>query len=248
MLVLAYVGMVGVNALANILPINGQTTGAVSDQYLSLFTPAGFTFSIWSIIYLGLLVYAVYQALPSARKNASLARMDVPFLLNALLNAAWIVAWHYNMLALSMVIMLGLLGTLIVMHREAHSRDGLLWRLAVLYPVSVYFAWICMATLANLSILQSAWGLNDALLTEEVWTLIKLFVALAICAFVYLRYRNAAFVFVVAWAARGIQANQPDDTLIQLAAMLCFLLCLAAAGVHIAGRVLGIAAFQAPRA
>ena len=242
-IVAAYIGMVGVNALANILPIGGRTTGAISDQFASMFTPAGFTFSIWGVIYSGLLVFAIVQALPRFRKDGVLARMDVPFVLNAVFNAAWIVAWHYGQLALSMLIMLALLGTLIMLHREAQAQNGLLWRLAVLYPMSVYFAWVCMATLANISILQSAWGFNDALLSEEVWTLLKLAVALSVTAIVYLRFRNVMFVAVVAWASFGIQANQPDGSLVGMAALVCFFLCLATVGIHIVGRVLGIAAF-----
>jgi len=240
----AFVLMVSVNALANILPIGGQTTGAISDQYDSMFTPAGFTFSIWGVIYSGLLAFVIVQALPRFRREASLHRMDGPFMLNGLLNAAWIVAWHYEQLALSMLIMLGLLGTLIVLHREAQGQFGLLWRLAVLYPVSVYFAWVCMATLANISILQSAWGWNDALMPEQIWTFLKLSVALTVTAFVYLRYRNVAFVIVVAWATWGIQANQPADSLVQTAALVCFFLCVVTVGVHIVGRVMGVAAFD----
>ncbi len=240
---LAWAFMVTINALANILPIGGRTTGAISDQYASLFTPAGFTFSIWSVIYLGLLAFGVFRVLPRFRRDAVLRRMDGWFALNALLNASWIVAWHYEWLLLSMVIMLGLLVTLIVMHREAHAQDGLLWRLAVLYPISVYFAWICMATLANISILQSAWELNDALLSEPIWTLIKLVIAVSVAALVYLRFRNVAFVVVVAWAAFGIQANQPDGTLIQVAALVCSVLCLITVLVHIVGRMRGIKAF-----
>jgi benzodiazapine receptor len=240
----AFVLMISVNALANILPIGGQTTGAISDRYVSMFTPAGFTFSIWGVIYSGLLAFVIVQALPRFRQDASLARMDMPFVLNGLFNAAWIVAWHYEQLALSMVIMLGLLGTLIVLHREAQGQSGLLWKLAVLYPVSVYFAWVCMATLANISILQSAWGWNDALMDEQIWTFLKLAIALTVTAFVYLRYRNVAFVIVVAWASWGIQANQPEDSLVQTAALVCFFLCVAAVGVHIVGRVMGVAAFD----
>lgn len=244
LVILVYVGMVAVNALANILPIGGQTTGAISDRYASLFTPAGFTFSIWGLIYSGLFVYAFVQALPRFRTHATLAHMDIAFVLNGVLNAAWIVSWHYNQLALSMLIMLGLLGTLIVMHREAQTEAGALWRFSVLYPVSVYFAWICMATIANLSILQSAWGWNDALLSQEAWTIIKLFAALSVTAFVYLRFRNVVFVMVVAWAAYGIRANQVDGSLVQVAAMVCFFLCLATVIVHIVGRVMGYEAFQ----
>ena len=65
--------VIAVNALANILPIAGKMTGDISAKYMSLFTPAGFTFGIWSVIYAALLAFVVYQALPSQRKNRRLA-------------------------------------------------------------------------------------------------------------------------------------------------------------------------------
>ncbi len=222
----AFVLMVSVNALANILPIGGQLTGAVSDRYTSMFTPAGFTFAIWGVIYSGLLLFVVVQALPRFRRNTSLYRMDVPFAFNGVLNSAWIVAWHYNQLILSLVIMLGLLWNLIVLYRASRSERGLLWRLGVSGPISLYFAWICMATLANMSILQSAFGWNDVVISETIWTLLKLGAAGTMAVWIYTHFRDAVFVGVVAWAAWGIQAARVDGGQVGQAA-----LALAVAGV-----------------
>lgn len=235
----AYVLMISVNALANILPIGGNTTGAVSDAYASMFTPAGFTFAIWSIIYLGLLLLVVVQALPRFREDERLRRLAGPFMLNGILNAAWIVAWHYEYLWLSMVIMLGLLATLVVLYgvvgRGAKSMG--LFALAVQVPVSMYLAWICVATLANISILQSASGMNDAWLTEPMWTLLKLAVAAMVAGAVFFRFRDAVFVAVVAWAAFGIQANQAAGSVVGMAALglcvLCILLVVFEVGVRV---------------
>jgi hypothetical protein len=62
------------NAAANILPLNGRTTGEISDSLKALFVPAGYVFSIWSLIYAGLLAYTIYQALPAQRSNQRLRR------------------------------------------------------------------------------------------------------------------------------------------------------------------------------
>ena len=94
------------NVLSNALPINDQTMPEISARYPSLFTPAGFTFGIWGLIYLALLVFVVWQALPAQRTSAKLARISVPFKINCLANASWIVVWHYDLLALSMLVML----------------------------------------------------------------------------------------------------------------------------------------------
>ena len=65
--VLSLIAMVVVNALANILPLNGLNTGEISDRFEIYFVPAGYVFSIWGLIYLALAGFAVYQALPAQR-------------------------------------------------------------------------------------------------------------------------------------------------------------------------------------
>lgn len=219
-ILLAWVFMVGINALANILLFGGVNTGEMSARYPSMFTPAGFTFAIWSVIYLGLLLYVLVQALPRFRSDPAVQRADGWFGLNAVLNAAWIVAWHYGWLWLTMLLMLALLWTLVRMYAifQDAPRGSALFAAAFRIPISIYLAWICMATLANLSILQSAWGWNEALISAEAWTLGKLLVAVAVGSFVYRRYRDAAFVAVLVWAAYGIASNQADGSLVGMVA------------------------------
>ena len=92
----AYSLMIVLNLLSNTLPINNQSMPEVSAKYPSLFTPAGFTFSIWGVIYLALLIFLVYQAMPSQRDNATIAAISRPFQISCLANAGWILAWHYD--------------------------------------------------------------------------------------------------------------------------------------------------------
>src|SRR5512137_2444645 len=87
--VVAFVATVAVNSLANILPINGQTTGEISDRFAVLVVPAGYVFSIWSVIYLGLLAFTIYQALPSRRADPLLRRLGWLPALTGVLNVAW---------------------------------------------------------------------------------------------------------------------------------------------------------------
>ncbi|MGC8827818.1 MAG: tryptophan-rich sensory protein, partial [Anaerolineae bacterium] len=85
-----------VNALANILPLNGITTGEISDQFQVYFVPAGYVFSIWGLIYLGLVAFAIYQVLPAQRSNPRLRSMSWPFLVSCAANIAWLFLWHYQ--------------------------------------------------------------------------------------------------------------------------------------------------------
>jgi len=92
--IIAFGLTIALNAMATSIPLGGQTPPEISAKYPSLFTPAGFTFSIWGVIYLGLLLFIIYQALPSQRSNASLGRISLLFKVNCLANGAWILAWH----------------------------------------------------------------------------------------------------------------------------------------------------------
>ena len=88
---------IAINGLATSLPLNGQSTGEISDRFPSLFTPAGYVFAIWSVIYLGLLAYMVYQALPSQRTNPRLRSIGWPYVVSGIANSVWIFLWHYNL-------------------------------------------------------------------------------------------------------------------------------------------------------
>src|SRR5512143_76218 len=95
-----------VNTLANALPLNGQNTGQISDRFQVYFVPAGYVFSIWGLIYIGLIAYAIYQALPSQRENPRLQATGWWIVLGGLANSAWIFLWHYNQFPLTLVAML----------------------------------------------------------------------------------------------------------------------------------------------
>lgn len=207
----AFLLVVVLNGLANALPINGQTMPEISAKYPSLFTPAGFTFSIWGVIYLALLLFVVYQALPSQRDNQTIAGISRLFQLNCVANASWIVAWHYDLLAVSLLIMLILLVTLILIYRallDEVRNASIAQRLLLHFPFSLYTAWIVVATIANLSIVQTGNGWDNIGLAAVSWTLLKLALAGAIAATVVLRYGDVVFVLVIAWAAYGISVMQ----------------------------------------
>lgn len=218
-----------VNVLSNTLPINGQTMPEISAKYPSLFTPAGFTFSIWGVIYLSLLVFVVYQALPAQRDSARIARISPYFKVNCAANALWIVVWHYDLLVLSLLVMFVILATLILIYGsllEQLDRSSALQHIALHLPFSLYTGWITVATIANVSVLQTHYGWDAIGMTATQWTFIKLAVAGAIGAFAVLRLRDPVFVLVVAWAAYGISVKQSATPAVSGAAMTLSLLAL----------------------
>jgi translocator protein len=154
--ILTFILVVGVNGLANSLPINNQTTGEISDNYPVMFTPAGYVFSIWGLIYLGLLGFVIYQALPAQRDNPRLDRVGYWFVWSCIFNSIWIFLWHYELMLWSVLVMLGILVSLILvyLHLEiGRNRVPLGESLLARLPFSIYLGWISVATIANVSVL-----------------------------------------------------------------------------------------------
>jgi hypothetical protein len=207
---LGFIGTIVVNYLANALPINGVTTGEASDANGNLFAPAGITFSIWGLIYLLLLGYTIYQ-FGVGRKNAHperakmIATINTYFLITSIANISWIFAWHYGVLWLSVLLMLTLLYFLIkiadVVNKQSFSsRDNLFIRL----PFSVYFGWITVATIANITAFLVSIGWNGFGISEPVWTCIILLVGAAIGIWRMREDKNSAYGLVLVWAYGGI--------------------------------------------
>jgi len=207
---LTFLLMVGVNGLANALPINGLQTGQVSDSYPNLFAPAGVTFAIWGLIYVLLAFYTLYQ-LGLFRENGASApdynedRIRVIFVLSSLCNTAWIFSWHYRLISLSLILISGILICLIQINLAL--TDSTLTgreRFFVRLPFSVYFGWITVATIANATTLLVDLGWDGFGLSESTWTVVILLTGMLIGVTTMFRNRNAAYGLVLIWAYGGI--------------------------------------------
>jgi hypothetical protein len=200
-----------VNGLANALPFNGQTTGAISDRFKVYFVPAGYVFSIWGLIYIGLLAFAIYQALPSQRNNPRLRRIGYWFALSCLANSAWIFLWHFGFFVWTLVVMVTLLISLIVIYLRLdinRARISRIERWCIDIPFSIYLGWITVATVANMTdvlsyVKWSGWGINP-----ETWAVVILVVATGIATMVSLTRGDIAYMLVLIWAFIGIAVKQ----------------------------------------
>lgn len=216
--VLSLVAVLTVNFLATSLPINNVTTAEISDRYPVLFTPAGYVFSIWGLIYLLLIGFAIYQSLPGQAGNPLLKRIGALFFLTNLFNSLWIFAWHYERLSLSLLIMLALLITLIILSIRLHStavKTSTAEAWLVKIPFSVYLGWISVATIANVSVVLyslnwSGWGFG-----APVWTVVMIAVAVLLGLLAARLRRDAAFMLVLVWALIGIGIKQAGITAVQ---------------------------------
>lgn len=200
-----FAGMVVMNYLANALPLNGKTTGQLSDAYPNLFTPAGVTFSIWGVIYILLLIFCVIQFTTSYQ--AVISRIGWLIGLTCVFNALWIVAWHYERLPLSLILMLGLLVSLIWIN--VFIRD--LPDAFIKAGFGIYLGWICIATIANVTALLVNFGWDGSAISGQTWTIIMILAGAVIVSVTIWRLENPFIGMAVVWAFAGIMIKRQAD-------------------------------------
>jgi len=211
-----------VNSLANILPINGLQTGAISDSFPLLFTPAGYVFAIWGVIYLALTVFGIYQILPSQRGNQRIDRIGPWFIIANLANAGWIFAWHYQLFPLSLALMLVLLVALLTIYLRlgiGAQRVSTSEKLLVNLPFSIYLGWISVATVANVSVVLYGLNWNGFGIDPVVWTVALIAVAALLGGLMIFLRREVAYPLVLVWALAGIWVKNGQAGTVALAAL-----------------------------
>jgi len=206
----AYVAMILVNVLANVLPIGGVTTGAVSDGQMTLFAPTGFTFSVWGVIYLLLGWYVVTQGVRvfvpgSTVLDPAYLKLNLLFAVSSLANVAWIFAWHHLRFGLSVILMFVILGALI----------GASFLLAELSGVTkaafgVYFGWITVAAIANVATWLVSRGVPNVEVSATLRTIAVMYVGLILATATILVQKNIGYGLVVLWAFVGILVRHVD--------------------------------------
>ena len=202
----AYIAMIGVNFMANSLPINNRSTGEISDAYPNLFAPAGITFSIWGLIYLLLGGYLLYQFVSRDQKRKEfLKKINLLFIATSLANISWIFAWHYDFIGISVLIMAALLLLLIriadILRKEQFSS----WeKLFIWAPFSIYFGWITVAIIANITVFLVSIGWNGFGVADFIWTSIILLIGATIGILRMHKDKNIIYGFVFVWAYLGI--------------------------------------------
>jgi len=233
--ILATIALVVLNILANALPFNGLNTGEISDRFDILFVPAGYVFSIWLLIYIGLIAYTVFQALPSQRDNPLLNKLAWPYWISVDANIIWLVLWHWEVFSLTLVAMAALLVSLLVIYlrirnigRDLTAQERWLVRL----PFSVYLGWVSVATVANATQVLYFYGWNGFGIAPEVWAAIMIAVATILGLLMLARERDLGYAAVLVWAFIGI-ANKQAGVPMVMAASWAGAVMLAVAGLAV---------------
>ena len=202
--VIAFIFMLIINFVAIAIPLNGLSTGEVADLYPNFFIPAGLTFGIWSIIYGFLFVFLILAC--NRRNDLIVARILPYFTLTSILNLSWIIAWHYLMVGVSVVIMLGLLLVLIIIFKiiQSDKSEDLKINAWINISMTIYLAWISVATIANISAFLVSLNWRGGIMSEQIWTLIMMSVAALLAIGITSKFNVPYFSLVVIWAILGI--------------------------------------------
>ena len=199
-----YVAMIVSNILANSIPINGITTGAISDSYFNLFAPIGLTFAIWGVIYFLTGAYQTIQLLNINNVNNSKQfkleyKVNIAFALSSLLNTIWIFLWHYQLMLLALIIISGMLislGYISILLKNNQS--------FVKTTFGIYFGWITVATIANATIWLVSIGVPNNTVGANIQTSIIVLVAAIIGAVTTIIQKDIGYGSVILWALFGI--------------------------------------------
>lgn len=204
-----------VNYLSNTGIVQGNTMKTVSDEYFTRFTPAGYAFSIWGVIYLSLACFVVYSTVHAFKRREplqALQRIGWWFALSCLANMCWVLAWlsHYTLLSVFIMAVL-LLSLLVIVVRLQLSitKTSIKHYWLISFPFSLYAGWISLAIIANVASLLMKYDWNGFGLTDGTWAMILIFIAGFLNVLMVVKRNMRAYGVVGIWGLLAVAANQP---------------------------------------
>ena len=227
LLIFSLIATITVNILANTLPLNNQTTGAISNRIPALFTPASYVFSIWILIYI-LLAFWIWNIIKEYRITMHIPiRRVLLFVATCIFNITWIFLWHYELFSYALITIVGLLITLFLLYMT-YSIEETNWKSRV--PISIYLGWVFVATFANLDYVLTYYEFDGFGITKSLWVVIFLTIATATALHFRYHYNDRAMVVVFVWAFVGIAIRHAFNVLLITSASI-FLSCVLIVGI-----------------
>lgn len=227
LVVTATIGTIIFNGLAGAGYVNNVSPEVISDKYPTYITPAGYAFAIWSLIYLGLLIFSIYQALPAqAARFRDIRRV---YILSCVANCGWLYYWHHDMILVCLVIILFLLGTLAFINVRLQTTDTNAEYWLAKVPFGIYFGWVTAATILNATIALVSLNVQVSETLANVLAAALLLIAAGLGFLIRLKLRNYFYPLAIAWALTAIAVKQTGHVLIISAAAVGVIICLLAA-------------------
>ncbi len=223
------------NMLAVLLPLNGITTSEVSDKFPVYFVPANYVFAIWSVIYIGLIAFAIYQWMLKDKDYGLVLKIMPWFVLASFANSVWLLTWHYGVFYWGLVLMLVLLICLIVVYqtivstkeKDAPKQTSRFIKL----PISIYLGWISVATIANVTDVLHLLRWDGFGMTGVTWAAFMVLIASVLGILMLVRHKDYIFMAVLVWALTGIAAKFPEESMLVSSVVFgCFAMLAVAVG------------------
>lgn len=231
---IAFISTVIINYLSNTGKMNGTTIGEVSGGLKTLFTPAGYAFSIWGLIYFLVFGFVIYQGrslFVKVRNNDFVLKVGWWFVVSCLANCCWIICWIYGYTGLSCICIIILLLSLlkIVFNNKMELWDAPISVIVFLWwPFVIYSGWVTVASIANIAAYLVKINWDGFGISPLVWTIIMITIAVIVNLIVTWTRNMREFSLVGAWAliAIGIANKGVEGTLVYVAYFAAAILIL----------------------
>jgi hypothetical protein len=237
--ILAFIFVIIINYTANVGVINGQTVGEISAQYNTLFTPAGYAFSIWGLIYLMLVGFVIYQSRGLFKKidnDDFILQIGWWFVVSCIANCLWILAWIHDMIGFSVLLITLLLFSLIkiIINTNMERWDAPFPKIVLLWwPFCLYSGWITVAVIANISVYLTKIGWQGWGLSDVSWTIIMIIVASTVNMFMIISRNMREFALVGIWGLLAVAvANWQLHQSIVITAITVSVILFVAIAIH----------------
>jgi hypothetical protein len=208
-----------VSNLSQLKIFGGVTNADISNKYATVFTPAGITFAIWGVIYLSLFGFTIYHVVKAfkddihSEASQAILKIDYLFILNNIATTFWVFAFTYEYLLASMILIIIQLITLLMIFIKLNLFDidkSFYNKLFTQFPLTIYFAWLCVANVANISLYLVSIGWDGFGISEIKWAQIMIVTIIAISLVIVKVKKNPFFGLVILWSLYGISLKRAE--------------------------------------
>ena len=222
----ATIGVIVFNWLAATGRLGGTDTGGISAKYETLVTPAGYAFAIWSLIYVALVAFSVFQMLPANILRFRPVR--TPYIFTCALNCAWLYFWHQEQIVICFVIIAALAITLFAINFIIREPESTADAWIAKGTFGIYFGWVTAATLVNFAIMLRYLDALGSPGTETTLAVVLILLAALLGVLIRIRLTNYFYPLAIAWALTAIAVKQSGQTAIVVACAVGVVACLIA--------------------
>lgn len=214
---LAVLFAIGINYYSQIYTIHGNRVSDMSDEYNNLFTPAGYAFAIWGIIFIAILIFAIYQIYHTWIRRKPLdfiGQTGLWFVLANVGNGLWVLVWLYDYTWLSVVVMLVILFSLIKIVVNTNMEIARVPAKTIVFawwPISIYAGWISVATIANIAAYLSKLGWDGGFLSATNWAIVMIVIATLLNLILIYTRGMREFAVVGVWSLIAIYMRHQNS-------------------------------------